>query len=107
MPLILLNNWKIIAVSLTILATLGYVKYLKSELSSITLQLNQTQSALDYQNQSIIANKVDYERNLADSNKTNTVIQTRYKERKIYISTLGDSNESCIDAINNINHFTF
>lgn len=103
MPLMLINNWKyIIIASLSI-----WIYALKSDLKVETALKEGVISALTAQSNILESNRVDYEHNLIDANKTNTVIHTRYKERIQVIYQWGDNNATCDDAMYDINHYQY
>lgn len=110
MPLLLLNNYKLIAyavIASMVALLLMWVYLLKADLKVEIALKEGVISALTAQSTIIESNRVDYERNLAEANQTKTVIQTRHKERVKVIYQLGDTNASCSDSMQFINHYTF
>lgn len=111
MPLLLLNNWKLIAgavIAIIIVSLLGWVYLLKADLKVAHADYKAVESALTAQSNIIESTRVDYERNLIDANKTNTVIETRYKDRVKVIYQWGEQNVTdCNSSMSFINHFNF
>lgn len=111
MPILLLNNWKLIAsavIALVIVSLLTWVYLLKSDLKVAHADYKAIESALTAQSNIIEANRADYEQKLTEANKTNTVIRTRYKDRIKVIYQWGENNETdCNSSMAYINHFTF
>ena len=91
----------IIAVmALIIVFMFAWVKSLKSDLKGV-------ESALSFQSALIESNRVDYNKNLEEASKTNTVIQTRYKDRIKVIYQWGEQNATCNDAMAHLNSYSF
>ena len=67
------------------------------------------ESALTAESGIIEANRVDYKQNLADANKTNIIIHTRYVDKIKVIEKWRDKDEnvSCDDTINAIDNYSF
>lgn len=111
MPLLLLNNWKLIAgagIALIIASLLGWVYLLKADLKVAHDDYKAVESALTAQSNIIESNRVDYERNLVDANKTNTVIETRYKDRIKLIYQWGETNATdCNGSMSYLNNYAF
>lgn len=110
MPLAILNNWKWIADSLIaiIIVFLSiWVYLLKADLKVAHADYKAIESALTAQSTIIENNRVDYERNLAEVSKTNTVIQTRFKDRVKVIYEIGERHEDCNGSMYSINHYPF
>lgn len=98
-----------IAVIASIIAFLSiWVYMLKSDLKVAHADYRAIESALTAQSNIIESNRVDYERNLAEANKTNTVIQTRFKDRVQVIYQWGENNATdCNSSMSFINHYSF
>lgn len=110
MPIFLLNNYKLIigAVIVIIIASLlTWVYLLKADLKVAHADYKAIESALTAQSNIIESNRVDYESNLAEANKTNTVIQTRYKDRVKVIYEIGEKHEDANQSMYSINHYNF
>jgi len=111
MPLFLLNNYKLVIealIALIIASLLIWVYLLKSDLKVAQADYKAIESALTAQSNIVESNRVDYERNLAEANKTNTVIETRYKDRVKVIYQWGEQNVTdCNSSMSFINHFNF
>jgi indole-3-glycerol phosphate synthase len=111
MPLLLLNNYKLIIgalIALIITSLLTWVYLLESDLKVANADYKAIESALTAQSNIIESNRVDYERNLIDANKTNMVIQTRYKDRVKVIYQWGENNVTdCNSSMSFINHYSF
>ena len=110
MYLQLLKNWKTIlcvAISATIAFLSVWVYLLKSDLKVAHADYKAIESALTAQSEIIESNRAEYERNLADANKTKTVINTRYKERVKVIYQWGEENATCDDSMRYLNNYTF
>ena len=110
-PLLLLNNWKLIAsavIGLIIVSLLTWVYLLKSDLKVAHADYKAIESALTAQSNIIEANRADYEQKLTEANKTNMVYETRYKDRIKVITQWRDNNATdCNSSMSYINHFTF
>lgn len=103
MPIFLLNNWKYIVIALLSL----WVYTLRADLKAETALKEGIISALTAQSNIIESNRVDYEHNLAEASKTNTVIQTRFKDRVKVIYEIGEKNEDANQSMHTFNHYTF
>lgn len=99
----LLNNWKYIAIA----SLLIWVYSLKADLKVANADYKAIEIALTTQSNMIESNRVDYERNLAEANKTNMVIQTRFKDRVKVIYEIGERHEDCNGSMYSINHYNF
>lgn len=105
--MLLKQYWWEIALSLIVFAFLGYIGVLDSRYKDLELKEQGVENALNIQSAIIESNRVDYERNLADANKTNTIIQTRYKDRVKVIYEWSEQNATCTDAMQYINHYSY
>lgn len=108
MPLMLINNWKYIAIAFLVVA-LGLTIIVKNkEISSLTIERNQYKSALEFQNEQIIKNKTEYDDNLAKANSKKEKIVIRYKVIYETIDNFGkDKNETCDDSLRFLNDFSY
>lgn len=97
------------AVIVSIIAFLSiWVYMLKSDLKVAHADYKAIESALTAQSNIIESNRVDYERNLAEANQTNTVIQTRYEDRVQVIYQFGENNATdCNSSMSYLNNYPF
>lgn len=98
-----------IAIIASIIAFLSiWIYMLKSDLKVAHADYKAIESALTAQSNIIESNRVDYERNLAEANKTKTILQTRYKERIQVIYQWGENNATdCNSSMHYLNNYIF
>jgi len=110
MPLFPLNNYKLVIgalIAIIVASLLTWVYLLKADLKVAKADYKAIESALTTQSNILEANRADYERNLAEASKTNTVVQTRFKDRVKVIYEIGEKHEDCNGSMYSINHYNF
>ena len=108
MSLMLLKYWKglVIVILLVIIGILVYfIKDYQFKLAKSDSYSRQCTIALDYQNNQLENNYAKYLRDLADANKSNEIVRTKFKTIYKNIETFkGDSNGT--DCSNTIKFFS-
>lgn len=99
--------WIIIALLAVIVVMYGRIYFLNQKLKVEVALKDGITYALSAQSQMIDTNRADYEHNLADANKTNTVIKTRYIVKTKNIIEWRDTNVTCDDAMSKLNNYSF
>lgn len=95
------------AIAAIIIALCGWVYLLKADLKVEKALRSGIEYALSVQSGMIDANRAEYEQNLMDAEKSNTVIQTRYRDRVKVITQWRDANATCDDAMSDFNHYQY
>ena len=80
---------------------------LKSDLKVEKAERAGIESALTAQSTIIESNRVDYEKNLANAEKTNVVVHTRYVDKIKVIEKWRDKNVSCEDAMFSVDNYSY
>lgn len=97
----------IAALAAVIVGMSGWVYLLEADLKVEKAERSGIEYALNVQSGMIDANRADYEQNLMDAEKSNTVIQTRYRDRVKVITQWRDANATCDDAMSDFNHYQY
>jgi len=91
----------------TFMSLAFWIYTLKTDLKVEKLEREGIEAALTAQSTLIESNRVEYEENLENANKTNVVIKNRYVDKIKVIEKWRDANVSCQDAMFSVDNYSY
>jgi hypothetical protein len=102
-----ISGWLIVGLIVAIIGMGGVIYILRADLKVAQSKSKLAEEKLAIQNALIEANRIEYEKNLADAKASKEIVRVETKLKIKIVEKWRETNATCIDSINYLNAYTF